>query len=143
MTTEDLAVAGIPPSSENVPLISLNPSVRAVRESESCEDGEIRSGNDSGDGEDLSNVDANLNELVGPKSSYPPTFVFGRSKVTAELINEYEDACFFPSGDGRPRIDEEIRLQSPTRFSFLEISSLLVSGSLATVIYLKFLIDFR
>jgi hypothetical protein len=48
-----------------------------------------------------------LNELISSKASYPPAFVFGKSKVTTELNKEYEEAGFFPSGDGRPPFDEE------------------------------------
>jgi hypothetical protein len=48
----------------------------------------------SGD-EDLSNVEVGLNELVAAKvKSYPLAFVFGKSKVTAETIKEYEEAEF-------------------------------------------------
>jgi hypothetical protein len=36
--------------------------------------------------------------------------VFGESKVTANLIGEYEPARFFPAGDGRAPLDE----QTPT-----------------------------
>jgi hypothetical protein len=55
-------------------------------------------------------VDADPKELVAAKSSksYPPSFVFGESKVTADLIREYEAAGFFPAGDGRAPLDEQI-----------------------------------
>jgi hypothetical protein len=48
-----------------------------------------------------------LNELISLKGSYPPSLVFGKSKFTSELIKEYEEAGFFPSGDGRPPSEEE------------------------------------
>jgi hypothetical protein len=34
--------------------------------------------------------------------------VFGESKVTADLIREYEAAGLFPIGDGRAPLDEQI-----------------------------------
>jgi hypothetical protein len=71
------------------------------------EDGEVRSGHESGDGEDISNVKVNLSELIASRSSYPPALVFGKSKVTGELIKEYEESVFFPFGDGRPPSDKK------------------------------------
>jgi hypothetical protein len=55
-------------------------------------------------------VDADLKDLVAVKRSkpLPPSFVFGESKVTANLIKEYEVAGFFPVGTGRAPLDEEI-----------------------------------
>jgi hypothetical protein len=90
MTTKKLAEVGIPSSSENVPLTAENPIIEAVRESASHE-------------EDISNVDVNRNELVGPKSSYPPTFVFGKSLVTPELIKLH-------ANDSGPPNDEEVHV---------------------------------
>jgi hypothetical protein len=40
--------------------------------------------------------------------SSPPYFVFGESKVTANLIREYEAAGFFPTGSGRAPLDEQV-----------------------------------
>jgi hypothetical protein len=55
-------------------------------------------------------VDADLKDLVSMKRSkpLPPCFVFGESKVTANLIREYEAAGFFPVGSGRAPLDEEV-----------------------------------
>jgi hypothetical protein len=57
----------------------------------------------SGGEEDLGDVDADPRELIAAKrsKSFPPSFVFGESKVTTNLIREYEAAGFFPTGDGR------------------------------------------
>jgi hypothetical protein len=107
MTTEELSAVGILATSENIPQSTDNPVIEPVRESGSREDQEIKSRNNSGDDEDISNVEVNLNELIGSKSSYPLALVFGKSKVTVELIKEYKEAGFFPSGDGRPPSDEE------------------------------------
>jgi hypothetical protein len=38
----------------------------------------------------------------------PATFVFGESKVTPDLIREYEAAGFVPAGSGRAPLDEEV-----------------------------------
>jgi hypothetical protein len=38
--------------------------------------------------------------------SLPPSFVFGESNVTTNLIREYKAAGFFPTGEGRTPLDE-------------------------------------
>jgi hypothetical protein len=55
-------------------------------------------------------VDANPKDLVDERNanSYPPAFVFGESKVTADLIKEYEAADFFPVGDACAPSDEQV-----------------------------------
>jgi hypothetical protein len=45
-----------------------------------------------------------------PSGPLPSSLVFGESKVTANMIREYEAAGFFPSGTGRAPLDE----QTPT-----------------------------
>jgi hypothetical protein len=61
------------------------------------EDGEIRS-----EEEDMEDIDADLKDLVSTKRSkaLPAAFVFGESKVTANLIREYEATGFFPLAVG-------------------------------------------
>jgi hypothetical protein len=71
MTAEELATAGLPPTSENIPPSVENPITETIQESRSREDGEIKSRNNSGDGEDILNVGVNLIELIGSKASYP------------------------------------------------------------------------
>jgi hypothetical protein len=51
---------------------------------EACEEGEL----DSGAGEDISNVDASVDELVAPQDFYHPTL--GKSLVTPAIIKENE-----------------------------------------------------
>jgi hypothetical protein len=109
MTLEELATDSVLPTegnvhdSENALSRTDDSAAETIRDSGSREDGEIRSENRSGGEEDLSNVDVDINELVAAKAkSYPPTFVFGKFKVTAETIKEYEKARFFPIGDGHP-----------------------------------------
>jgi hypothetical protein len=55
-------------------------------------------------------VDVDPKELIAARcsKSFPPSFVFGESKVTTNLIREYEAAGFFPAGDGRATLDEQI-----------------------------------
>jgi hypothetical protein len=98
MTSEELAVAGISPNREE------------IHDSGSREDGEVRSGDKSGGEEDLADVDVDPNELVTVKSaqSYPPAFVFGESKVTTDLIKEYETTGFFPVGEACAPSDEQV-----------------------------------
>jgi hypothetical protein len=109
MTSEELAATGIPPAGEdiqgieNTQLQEGNPVPAAAPESENREEGEIRF-----EGEDIGDVDADLRELIEAKrsKSLPLSFVFGESKVTTNLIREYEVAGFFPAGDGRAPLDE-------------------------------------
>jgi hypothetical protein len=94
MTFEELVAAGVSPTgieiceSENIqPRVDV-PASDVVPNSVSQEEGEIGSGSKSGGEEDLSNVEADPRELITVKSvkSYPPAFVFGKSKVTAAVI---------------------------------------------------------
>jgi hypothetical protein len=98
LTSKELATAGLSLIREEIP------------ESGSREDCEVRSEDKSDSGEDLADVDADQIELIDMKSakSYPPAFVFGESKVTADLIKEYEAAGFFPVGDARAPLDEQV-----------------------------------
>jgi hypothetical protein len=43
----------------------------------------------------------------------PASFVFGESKVTTDLIREYEGAGFFPVSDGRGPLDEQVPTPGP------------------------------
>jgi hypothetical protein len=110
MTTEELAAAGIPPAEEEV----QEPEIAQPREdntspaisgSENRKDGEIRS-----EGEDIRDVDVDMKDLVAAKRSkpLPPSFVFRESKVTTNLIREYEAAGFFPEGSGRAPLDKQV-----------------------------------
>jgi hypothetical protein len=115
MTSEELAAAGVSPfgeeirDSENIKSQMEDPAPGTIHDSGSREEGEIRSENKSGGEDDLANVDVDLNELVTVKvASHPPAFVFGESKVTTDLIKEYENAGFFPVGDGRPTSGEQV-----------------------------------
>jgi hypothetical protein len=98
MTLEELAAAGLSTIRED------------IRDSGSCEDGEVRSEDKSDGEENLADVDADPNELVVVKStkSYPAAYMFGESKVTSSLIKEYEVAGFFPVGDACAPSDEQV-----------------------------------
>lgn len=96
MISEELPAVGVLSASENVPPSTSTRVTEAAPESGGHEEGEIRSGRESDANEDISNVEANLSELIAAKvTSYSPAFVFGKSKVTTELIKEYEEAGFF------------------------------------------------
>jgi hypothetical protein len=41
------------------------------------------------------------------------SFVFGESKVTTNLIREYEAAGYFPASDGRAPLDEQVLTPAP------------------------------
>jgi hypothetical protein len=47
------------------------------------------------------------------KSGVTASFVFGKSKVTTNLIREYEAAGYFPAGDGRAPLDEQVPTPAP------------------------------
>jgi hypothetical protein len=111
MTTEELAAAGLPAEPVAQNLENVQPPEEegssAASESRSHEDGEVRT-----DDEDVGDVDADVRYLVRtrPTGPLPPSLVFGESKVTTNMIREYEAAGFFPSGTGRAPLDE----QTPT-----------------------------
>jgi hypothetical protein len=107
MPTEELAAAGLPaePEIQNPETTQLpeGHSSPAASESRSREDGEVRS-----DDEDVGDVDADIKDLITAKQSgpLPPSLVFGESKVTANMIRDYEAAGFFPIGTRRAPLDE-------------------------------------
>jgi hypothetical protein len=109
MTSEELVAAGIPPEAEGTSAMATSSATEATKATKTHEEGQIV----SGEGEDISNVDASVDELVSPKDFYPPTLVFGKFLVTQESIKEFEAAGFFPSGDGRAPTDEEIPAPEP------------------------------
>jgi hypothetical protein len=43
----------------------------------------------------------------------PASFVFGESKVTTNVIREYEAASYFLAGDGRAPLDEQVPTPTP------------------------------
>jgi hypothetical protein len=98
MTTEELAAAGLPVEPEvqdhEIAEPPEEPTSPAASGSGILEDGEIRS-----EEEDVGKVDADVKDLIAVKQSgpLPLSFVFGQSKVTANLIREYEAARFFPA----------------------------------------------
>jgi hypothetical protein len=55
-------------------------------------------------------VDVDLKDLVAAKcsKSLPLSFVFGESKVTANMIRGYKVAGFFPVGSSRAPLDEQV-----------------------------------
>jgi hypothetical protein len=111
MTTEELAAAGLPAEQVAQDAENVQPPEEegspAASGSKSHEEGEVRT-----DDEDVGEVDADLKDLIAAKQSgpLPPSLVFRESKVTTNMIREYEAAGFFPSGTGRAPLDE----QTPT-----------------------------
>jgi hypothetical protein len=116
MTSEELAAAGVSSTREEihesgkVQTRENDPAPEIVPDSGNREDGEIISEEKYGAEEDLGDVDADPRELISTRrsKSLPPAFVFGESKVTTNLIREYEAAGFFPVGDGHAPLDEQI-----------------------------------
>jgi hypothetical protein len=109
MTTEELIAAGLPAEPEVQEPGTSQPAEDKTSPtaggSGNREDEEIRS-----EEEDMEDIDADLKDLVSTKRSkaLPAAFVLGESKVTANLIREYEAAGFFSVGSGRAPLDEEV-----------------------------------
>jgi hypothetical protein len=110
MTTEELAAACLPPvkpeiQDHEIAQPSEDHTSPAASRSGIHEDGGIRS-----EGEEIGDVDADVKDLVAAKRSkpLPPSFVFGKSKVMANLIREYEAAGFFPTGSASAPLDEQV-----------------------------------
>jgi hypothetical protein len=97
MTSEELAAAGLPPAEEEIQEAEIaqlqeDDPVAAASGSRNREEGEVRSKE-----KDIEDVDVDMKDLVASKrsKSLPPSFVFGESKVTTNLIWEYKVAGFF------------------------------------------------
>jgi hypothetical protein len=111
MMAEELAAAGLPaePVVQNPEIVQPPEEHPSPAASEPCshEDGEVRS-----DDEGVGDVDTDIKDLTAAKQSgpLPPCFVFGESKVTANMIRDYEATGFFLVGTGRAPLDE----QTPT-----------------------------
>jgi hypothetical protein len=139
MTSEELAVAGVPPTGEdtrnsgNVQSRADDPTAGTIPDSGIRKEGEIRSEDRFGGKEDLSNVDADVNELVRMKTrSYPPAFVFGESEVIAELIKEYEKAEFSLSVMHVPPLVNKYLLSKQMKWLF---SGLLLDSDSLVIIF--------
>jgi hypothetical protein len=116
MTSKEMATAGVSSTGEeihesgNIQTRENDPAPDIAPDFGNLEDGEIISEDKSGAEENLGDVDTDPRELVPARSSrsYPPSFIFGESKVTTNLIREYEAVGFFLAGDGRAPLDEQI-----------------------------------
>jgi hypothetical protein len=116
MTSEELAAASLSPNREeirgfeDIHVRESDLGNVSSHDSESREEGEVRS-----EGEDLRDDDADPKDLIAAKQSksMPASFVFGESKVTTNLIREYEAAGYFPAGDGRAPLDEQVPTPEP------------------------------
>jgi hypothetical protein len=107
MTNEELAAAGLPakPAAQDPEIVQPpeEHSSPTASESRSHEDGVVRT-ND----EDVGDVDADVRDLIRtrPTGHLPLSLVFRESKVTTNMIKDYEAAGFFPLGTGRAPLDE-------------------------------------
>jgi hypothetical protein len=108
MTTEGLIATSLPvdPVVEGAEHAAPTEDASSPSGSRSREDGELQ----SDDGEDIGDVDADVNDLVKVKNAgpLPPSLAFGESKVTTNMIWEYERDGFFPLGAGQAPLDEQI-----------------------------------
>jgi hypothetical protein len=105
MTAEEHVATGLPaeqvvegPKNAPPPEEGGSPAASGSR---SHEDGEVRT-----DDEDVGDVDAGVGDLIRTRAAGP--LVFGESKLTTNMIREYEVAGFFPSSTGRAPLDEQI-----------------------------------
>jgi hypothetical protein len=108
MTNEELIAAGLPldPVAEGAEHAAPFEDSGSPSGSRSREDGEVQSDN----GEDIGDVDAGVGDLIKARTSdpLPPSLAFGESKVTSNMIQEYEKAGFFSPCTGRTPLDEQI-----------------------------------
>jgi hypothetical protein len=108
MTTEELIAAGLPvdPIVEGAEHAASTEDAGSPSGSGSREDGEVQ----SDDGEDIRDVDVGVSDLVKVKTAgpLPPSLAFGESKVTTNMVREYERVGFFSPGAGRAALDERI-----------------------------------
>jgi hypothetical protein len=108
MTNEELIAAGLPvdPVAEGAKHAAPAEDSGSPSGSRSREDGELQSDK----GEDIGDVDAGVGDLIKERTSgpLPPSLAFGESKVTSNMIREYEKARFFSPGTGRAPLDEQI-----------------------------------
>jgi hypothetical protein len=97
MTSEELAAAGLPPTEEYIQEADIAQLPENNPVASASGPGNREEGEDVSEGEDIEDVDADLKDLIASKrsKSLPPSFVFGESKVTMDLIREYEAAGFF------------------------------------------------
>jgi hypothetical protein len=108
MTTEELIAAGLPldPAAESSDHAVPAEDSGLPSSSRSRGDGEV----ESDGGEEVGDVDAGVDDLImlrtpGP---LPPSLAFGESKVTSNMVCEYEKVGFFSPGAGRAPLDELI-----------------------------------
>jgi hypothetical protein len=88
---------------------------------------------------------ADLRDLVSTKrsKSLPASFNFGESKVTTNMIWEYEASGYFPAGDGHAPLDEEIPTPAPGEVVVFETSLHVDSYFPVTLCWLLFWRNFR
>jgi hypothetical protein len=139
MTTEELIAAGLPldEAAESADRAAPAEDVGSPSGSRSREDGEV--GSDGG--EDVGDVDAGVDDLVMLRTSgpLPPSLAFGESKVTSNVIREYEKAGFFSPGAGRAPLDEVIPTPKAGEIVVFGTSSSVGCGFLVTQSYRQFL----
>jgi hypothetical protein len=85
-------------------------------------------------------VEADPKQLIAAKSakSHPPSFVFGESKVTADLIKEYEAADFFLLAMVALLLMNKSLLPKPMKSSCFATSLHADSDSLVILFFLQF-----
>jgi hypothetical protein len=116
MTFEELAATGLSPNRdevhgfEDIHVRESDFGNASTHDSETREEGEVTS-----EGDDLGDVDADPRDLVATRrsKSMSASFVFGESKVSTNLIREYKATGYFPAGDGRAPLDEQVPTPAP------------------------------
>jgi hypothetical protein len=143
MTTKELAATGIPPSLENAPPGTSSPVAGGVHESVSLEDGEVRSGHDYDDSEDISNVEVNLSKLVASKmTAYPQLSFSADPKLQPNLSKNMKRLGFSLLATGVPLLTKRLLLLKQTKLVFSETSSRVVSDFLVMLSVSPFLRSF-
>jgi hypothetical protein len=149
MTSEELAVAGVPPTgieireSENIQSRVDVPVFDVVPDFGSQEEGEIGSGSKSGGEEHLSNVEADPRELIAMKSvkSYPRPLYLANPRLQLLLSRNMRRTDFFLLVPHDLLLASKSLLLDRMKWSFSEISLPAGSDSRATLLFPLFLIS--
>jgi hypothetical protein len=143
MTTEELIATGLPvdPIVEGAENAAPTEDAGSPSDSRSREDGEVQSDDD----EDIGDVDAGVSDLVQAKTAgpLPPSLAFGESKVTTNMIREYENPGSFLRALGEPHLMNKSLPLRTERLSSFVTSSSVDSDSPATRFCRLFWMPFR
>jgi hypothetical protein len=128
-----------PMTSEELVDVGVSPTREEIRDSESREDGEIRSENKSGGKENISNVDVDMNELVAVKAaSHPQLLSSASQRLQPTLSKNTRMPDFSLSATDVPLLANKFLHLKPTKLLCFKTSSHVDSDSLVILCCLPF-----